>query len=73
LPFEPFGFFHGITHRSLAGEDFRECSAYMISALGLAAFRPFVQKLMEAADWKPIVAAVPSLWETSAAEYAKTK
>mmetsp|Transcript_9341 Transcript_9341/g.26204 ORF Transcript_9341/g.26204 Transcript_9341/m.26204 type:complete len:174 (+) Transcript_9341:184-705(+) len=40
LPFEPFGIFHRVSHRSLLGEDYRESSFlffYILCNMGLSA------------------------------------
>ena len=44
LPFEPPSFLRGITHRGLAGEDYRECSHAFIFTLSVLCFQTLVQK-----------------------------
>jgi calcium load-activated calcium channel len=39
LPFEPFGFVTGLSHRGLEGDDMRECSATFIYVLSGMALR----------------------------------
>eukprot|EP00911_Craspedida_sp_UC1_P000154 UC1_evm1s123 len=44
LPFEPFGFITGLTHRGLEGDDYRDCSFLFIYVLLLVPARTAIQK-----------------------------
>eukprot|EP00033_Pygsuia_biforma_P000416 GCRY01000497.1.p1 GENE.GCRY01000497.1~~GCRY01000497.1.p1 ORF type:complete len:180 (+),score=39.82 GCRY01000497.1:92-631(+) len=44
LPFEPFGFITGLTHRGLEGTDYTECSAVFLYVLTNMAMRGNIQK-----------------------------
>lgn len=46
LPFEPFSFFRGITHRGLEGTNWYECSATYMYLLCALTVRPIIQRLM---------------------------
>lgn len=46
LPFEPFGFLTGITHRGLEGDDMRDASFVFVYALTSMVVQPLVTKLM---------------------------
>ncbi|KAI3658600.1 hypothetical protein MP638_006271 [Amoeboaphelidium occidentale] len=54
LPFVPFALFQGLTHRGLAGEDFQECSAHLIFAMGLLLGRTNIQKFLEYRGIRPV-------------------
>ena len=62
LPFEPFAFFRGLTHRGLPGEDYRDCSSHLVYALSMMTWRTLGQKWMEVRGWKPKAAKTPSVW-----------
>jgi len=46
LPFEPFGFITGLSHRNLPGSDFTDCSVIFFYAICSASIRTNVQKLL---------------------------
>jgi len=46
LPFEPFGFLTGITHRNLPGNDYTDCSFIFIYILSSMGIRANLQKLL---------------------------
>lgn len=45
LPFEPFGFVSGITHRNIPGNNMQECSFLFIYILSSLFFRNNIMKL----------------------------
>eukprot|EP01121_Diplochlamys_sp_Union-15-3_P018409 TRINITY_DN6686_c0_g1_i1.p1 TRINITY_DN6686_c0_g1~~TRINITY_DN6686_c0_g1_i1.p1 ORF type:complete len:178 (-),score=12.59 TRINITY_DN6686_c0_g1_i1:13-546(-) len=45
LPFEPFYWFHGLTHRGLRGNDFTDCSMIFLYVVCSIAFRANLQKV----------------------------
>jgi hypothetical protein len=45
LPFEPFSFFQGITHKGLMGTDYRQCSAMYVYLVAALSFRPSLQRI----------------------------
>jgi Integral membrane protein EMC3/TMCO1-like len=46
LPFMPFSFITGITHRNLPGDDMRDAGILFIYALCSLAIKPNLQKLL---------------------------
>eukprot|EP00762_Andalucia_godoyi_P007705 ANDGO_07976.mRNA.1 Transmembrane and coiled-coil domain-containing protein 1 homolog len=52
LPFVPFGFFQGITHRGLLGTDFTECSATYLYIVAALTWRPNWQKVFNVAKYQ---------------------
>eukprot|EP00741_Cyanophora_paradoxa_P019860 tig00000217_g19168.t1 len=44
LPFEPFSLVRGLSHRSLLGSDYRDCSATFIYVLASMSIRQSIQK-----------------------------
>ena len=46
LPFEPFSFIRGLSHRTLLGDDWKECSTMFIYIIFSMAVRPTVQKFL---------------------------
>eukprot|EP00055_Hartaetosiga_balthica_P002662 m.4773 g.4773 ORF g.4773 m.4773 type:complete len:192 (-) comp2287_c0_seq1:1039-1614(-) len=46
LPFEPISFVRGLSHRSLDGEDYYECSFVFLYLMCTMAIRPNLQKLL---------------------------
>jgi len=46
LPFEPFSFLQGLTHRNLPGTDMTDCSYLFIYVLCSAVFRTNIQKVL---------------------------
>ena len=46
LPFEPFGFVQGITHRNLPGNDTTDCSMIFMYILTNLMIRPIMQKIL---------------------------
>lgn len=45
LPFEPFSFLQGLSHRNLPGNDYKDASMVFIYALSSIAIRSNLQKL----------------------------
>lgn len=62
LPFEPFAIARGITHRSLFGEDWRECSVMFLYLSFSMAFRQIAQKISGGAPRLPNASAQPALF-----------
>ena len=62
LPFEPFAFARGITHRSLFGEDWSECSVMFLYLAFSMAFRQIAQKLSGGAPRLPNASPQPALF-----------
>eukprot|EP01117_Protostelium_nocturnum_P007483 TRINITY_DN2675_c0_g1_i1.p1 TRINITY_DN2675_c0_g1~~TRINITY_DN2675_c0_g1_i1.p1 ORF type:complete len:171 (-),score=56.25 TRINITY_DN2675_c0_g1_i1:25-537(-) len=46
LPFEPFGFIQGISHRGLEGNDYKDCSMAFFYLLASMALRTNIQKIL---------------------------
>jgi uncharacterized membrane protein (DUF106 family) len=46
LPFEPIGLLHGISHRTLEGDDFRDCSYMFFYVLTNMAVRGNLKKFL---------------------------
>lgn len=46
LPFEPWGFIQGLSHRGLSGDDITDCSYLFIYVLVNMSFRPTMTKLL---------------------------
>eukprot|EP01135_Chromosphaera_perkinsii_P009281 Nk52_evm33s1705 gene=Nk52_evmTU33s1705 len=46
LPFVPFGFIQGMSHRNIEGEDYTDCAFIFIYVLSSMAFRSTIQKLL---------------------------
>ena len=46
LPFEPIAFIRGLSHRSLNGEDFTDCSFLFLYILCTMSMRQNVQKML---------------------------
>ena len=46
LPFMPFNFASGMTHRGLSGDDMRDTSLLCIQILATTAFRGYVSKIL---------------------------
>ena len=62
LPFEPFAFARGITHRTLFGEDWGECSVMFLYLSFSMAFRQIAQKLSGGAPRLPNASPQPALF-----------
>lgn len=62
LPFEPFAIARGITHRTLFGEDWRECSVMFIYLSFSMAFRQIAQKIFGGAPRLPNASTQPALF-----------
>lgn len=46
LPFEPWGFVQGISHRGLSGDDITDCSYLFVYVMVNMSFRPTMSKLL---------------------------
>ena len=46
LPFEPLSFMRGVTHRSITGTDYTDCSMIFVYILSNVSLRPMIQKLL---------------------------
>jgi hypothetical protein len=68
LPFEPFTFLQGLTHRNLPGTDMRDCSSHVVFALGMVTARAVLNRWMEVHGWKPKAVQTAGLWEMAEKE-----
>lgn len=71
LPFTPFRFMHGLTHRNLPGDDYSEMSVHFVFILTLAFMRKRAQAIAENRGWRPIVPKQASVFEMAAMEANK--
>lgn len=66
LPFTPFGFLHGLSHRNLPGDDYTDCSMMFMYAMCGMGIRSNVQKLLGTTPPKtgnPFEAAGANKWQ----------
>ncbi|PVV04145.1 hypothetical protein BB560_001362 [Smittium megazygosporum] len=45
LPFNPFSFFQGITHKGLSGNDYTDCGALLIFVLNSTMTKPVIESI----------------------------
>jgi hypothetical protein len=71
LPFTPFRFMQGLTHRNLPGDDYSEMSVHFVFIIALAVLRKRAQTIAEERGWRPIVPKQASIFEMAAMEAKK--